>query len=135
MNLDIELIEPEVETITMVAESEEINDEESLSEDMNWYHKMVDIIKNKANDDTMDDHFYQTLINNKLSQIACAMRCKFEYHDGGQIPANFYSFLLATSGSGKGRTNSTIEELFAIFVFIKFLKAIFTDSTVWFSLS
>jgi len=84
----------------------------SLHKDMRWFDEMVSILKNKAGDAFVDDHFYRTLINNKLSQIATAMRCHFENHDGGLIPANFYSFLLATSGSGKGRANATIESLF-----------------------
>lgn len=65
---------------------------------MQWYNEMVDIIKNKTGDEAMDDHFYQTLVNNKLSQVASSLRIRFENYDGGVIMANFYSFLLAISG-------------------------------------
>lgn len=84
----------------------------NIYEDMNWFSLMTSIIQNKSGDSTMDEHFYQTLINNKLSQVATAMRVNFTYYDGGIIPANNYSFLLAASGSGKGRTNAMLEDLF-----------------------
>lgn len=80
--------------------------------DMKWMDRMIEVLQNKAGGDAQTDHFYQTLINNKLSQISTNMRISFEYYDGGIIPANVYAFLLATSGASKGKTNSTLEELF-----------------------
>ena len=94
-------------------ETPHIGDEEkSVHKDMFWLDSMVETLQNKAGDSAMDRHFYLTLINNKLSQVASNMRVKFKYFDGGEIPANFYSFLLAQSGASKGKTNSTLEELF-----------------------
>jgi len=81
-------------------------------ENMKWMDVILNILKNKAGSEQMDDHFYETLINNKISQIATNMRVCFEFYDGGIIPANIYSFLLATSGSSKGKTNSTLKNLF-----------------------
>lgn len=90
-----------------------LSETKTMKEPMQWLDDMLNIVKNKSSGgNLMDDHFYLTLINNKLSQIASNMRVSFEHYDGGTIPANFYSFLLATSGASKGKTNSTLENLF-----------------------
>jgi len=70
--------------------------------------KLVEILCNKTQN--QDKTFFRMMVAYFLAKVASMMRVKVKIEGIGTIPVNAYVINLATSGSGKGRSISILED-------------------------
>ncbi len=70
--------------------------------------KLTDILCIKTQNENPE--FFRVLLHYYLSKVAATMRAKTISKDRGEIPINLYAINLASSGHGKGRASTFVEE-------------------------
>lgn len=77
------------------------------------HHPMADKLSTILCDKTQNTNplFFRVLVAYYFSVVASMMRCQLQTHEGDRkIPVNCYAINLATSGAGKGKSTSIMEE-------------------------